>query len=92
MPDENVRATLGAPEDRESLRLGKVLAEMAPKDWLFRAIVTGVNGNLITFKRPGEAAFSQGYPSIDGISVITDDEVLVGRIAGGFVVIGKLVR
>ena len=49
MPDEIKQPALGRPQDRQELRLGRILAELAPKDWLFRAIVTCVSGNLITF-------------------------------------------
>jgi len=60
---------------------------------LFRAVVVANSGDTVQIQRTGQAApDTQYYPKLDGVTVITNDEVLVARVGSGYIVLGKIVR
>jgi hypothetical protein len=63
-------------------------------EFVFRAIVTGTSGNRVLVRRATQtAADAQAYPRLAAYSSPTvADEVLVIRLGGGFLVVGKIVR
>lgn len=64
------------------------------REAVFRAVVTGTSGNLVTVKRTGQTnADTQSYPALVSYSSPTaDDEVLVVRVGDGYVVVGEITR
>jgi len=61
--------------------------------WLFRAIVTGTDGNRVLIRRQGQSsADTQAYAKLESYTTPSvADEVLV-IWAGGFLVIGRIIR
>lgn len=60
----------------------------------FRATVTGTSGNLVFIRRTGQlVADVQAYPRlVSYTSPAADDEVIVERLGGGFIVMGEVSR
>lgn len=61
--------------------------------FVFRAVVTGTSGELVTIQRTGQAEpDEQSYPRLASYgSPEADDEVVVVWL-GGYIVVGKVVR
>jgi hypothetical protein len=68
---------------------------------IFRAVVTGVSGNKVFIKRTGQTvADEQSYPRIISYGIptgtgsvpVVDDEVIVLRVGGGWIIVGKVLR
>lgn len=58
-----------------------------------RATVTGTNGNLVLVRRQGETdPDPAGYPRLASYTPSAGDEVLLTRIGGGYIVLGKVLR
>ena len=61
---------------------------------VFRAVVTGTSGNLVTIQRTGQAsADTQSYPKLASYSSPSvNDEVIALMVGGTPVILGKLSR
>ncbi len=64
------------------------------RETMFRATVTGTSGNLVTVRRTGQLIPDvQSYAKLASYSSpVADDEVIVLRIGGGYIVLGKVTR
>ena len=61
---------------------------------VFRAVVTGTSGNLVTIQRTGQAASDpQSYAKLASYSSPqVSDEVVVLRVGSGWIVMGRVLR
>ena len=61
---------------------------------MFRATVTGTSGNLVTIQRTGQgSADPQSYAKLTSYSApAASDEVIVVKVGGGWIVLGKVSR
>jgi hypothetical protein len=58
-----------------------------------RGTVTGTSGSLVLVQRQGESAADPiGYPRLASYSPASGDEVLLVRVGGGYVVLGRVLR
>lgn len=74
-------------------KLDAVIARRLERVACFRAVVTAVDGGLISLRRVGATtADSQTYPSLARLRLVVDDEVLVARLNGAPVVIDRINR
>lgn len=61
-------------------------------DLIQRVVVTGTNAVELYIQRTGQSApDAVSYPTLDGVSVIAGDEVILLRVGSGYIVIGKVV-
>ena len=74
-------------------KLDAVIARRLEHVGCFRAIVTAIDGGLISLRRVGATtADSQKYPSLARLRLVVDDEVLVAQINGAPVVVDRINR
>ena len=60
---------------------------------LFRAVVTGTSGNLVTIRRFGQtSADTQSYARLASYTPSVSDEVLCLKVGTGVIVLGKVLR
>jgi len=61
---------------------------------VFRAVVTGVSGELVEIQRTGQAApDSQAYPRLASyVTPSVGDEVIVQQVGDGWLITGKVLR
>lgn len=79
------------------MNLAQQVRELFDALWgerMFRAVVTGTSGNLVTVKRTGQgSADPQSYAKLASYSApAVNDEVLVVKVGGGWLVCGKVTR
>ena len=74
-------------------KLDAVIARRLEHVGCFRAIVTAIDGGLISLRRVGATtADSQKYPSLGRLRLVVDDDVLVAQINGAPVVVDRINR
>lgn len=61
-------------------------------DKLFRATVVALGTNEVSIHRDGSATVEGPYPMLEGNTAIVGDEVVVGRLGTGYVVLGRIIR
>lgn len=63
------------------------------RDLVQRAVVESVDANQVYVFRDSQALRDPiSYPTIDGLTVAADDEVLLLRVGSSYVVVGKIIR
>lgn len=61
-------------------------------DKLFRGTVTALGVNELYIHRDGSVTVEGPYPTLEGNTAIVGDEVVVGRLGTGYVVLGRIIR
>lgn len=68
-------------------------ARRANRDMIQRAVVESMDGNQAFVYRDSQFLRDPiSYPTIDGLTVVANDEVLLLRVGTGYVVCGKILR
>lgn len=61
-------------------------------DKLFRGTVVSLGTNEVSIHRDGSATVEGPYPTLENNTAIVGDEVVVGRLGTGYVVLGRIIR
>lgn len=82
------------PATTNILKQAMELFRQDQREQLFRAVVTGTSGDLVTIQRTGYSTpDTQSYPRLASYSAPqVNDEVIVARVGKGYVVLGEVLR